>query len=112
MKDKLKDLSELVSNTLAIYSSENAGNDYNGITVQNRRKLLKENSGESSSPEFPEWMSRKERNLLEMPAATIQADIVVSKDGGNGTFKTIKEAIKKAPEKSSRRFIIYVKAGR
>ncbi|XP_076948218.1 putative pectinesterase/pectinesterase inhibitor 61 [Bidens hawaiensis] len=110
MKDKLKDLSELVSNTLAIYSSENAGDDYNGITVQNRRKLLKENSGESS-PEFPEWMSRKERNLMEMPAAAIQADIVVSKDG-NGTFKTIKEAIKKAPEKSSRRFIIYVKAGR
>ncbi|XP_076944954.1 putative pectinesterase/pectinesterase inhibitor 61 [Bidens hawaiensis] len=111
MKDKLKDLSELVSNTLAIYSSENAGNDYNGITVQNRRKLLKENSGEAS-PEFPEWMSWKERKLMEMPAATIQADIIVSKDGGNGTFKTIKEAIKKAPEKSSRRFIIYVKAGR
>ncbi|KAM0041800.1 putative pectinesterase [Helianthus debilis subsp. tardiflorus] len=100
MQEKLKDLSELVSNSLAIYSS--AG-DLDGVPVENRRRRL--------MGEFPEWMSKKERRLMEMPAAVIQADIVVSKDG-NGTCRTIKEAIKKAPEKSSRRFIIYVKAGR
>uniref|UniRef100_A0A251UN78 Pectinesterase n=2 Tax=Helianthus annuus TaxID=4232 RepID=A0A251UN78_HELAN len=100
MQEKLKDLSELVSNSLAIYSS--AG-DLDGVPVENRRRRL--------MGEFPEWMSKKERRLMQMPAAVIQADIVVSKDG-NGTCRTIKEAIKKAPEKSSRRFIIYVKAGR
>lgn len=109
MSDKLKDLSELVSNSLAIYSATNDdGGEYGGIPIQNRRRRL---MSEEISSEFPVWMSRKERRLMQMPAIGIQADIVVSKDG-NGTCKTIKEAIKMAPEKSKRRFIIYVKAGR
>ncbi|KAK1419412.1 hypothetical protein QVD17_28579 [Tagetes erecta] len=108
MKDKLKDLSEMVSNSLAIYSStsdSNSDSDSDDVGIQNRRRRLLNWS------KFPEWVSKKERNLMEMPVTAIQADIVVSKDG-NGTCKTIKEAIKKAPEKSGRRFIIYVKAGR
>lgn len=107
MKDKVKDLAEMVSNSLAIYSSSKSDtSEGDDIGVQDPRRRL------MSSPEmFPEWVSKKERNLMEMPAAAIQADVVVSKDG-NGTCKTIKEAIKMAPEKSSRRFIIYVKAGR
>ncbi|KAK9059631.1 hypothetical protein SSX86_020335 [Deinandra increscens subsp. villosa] len=105
MQDKLKDLSEMVSNSLAIYSSETDGDDDSGgVPVQNRRRLM--------TAGFPEWVGRRERKLLEMPAGEIQADIVVSKDGKNGACRTIKEAIKKAPQKSSRRFIIYVKAGR
>lgn len=60
---------------------------------------------------FPRWLGRRERRLLQMPVAEIQADLVVSKDG-NGTCKTITEAIKKAPEYSDRRTIIYVRAGR
>ncbi|KAL8223996.1 hypothetical protein R6Q57_019471 [Mikania cordata] len=104
MQEKVKDLSELVSNSLAIYSS--SASELGGTPVENRRRLMTE-----YSPEFPEWVGKKERNLMQMPAAAIQADIVVSKDG-NGTCNTIKEAIKRAPEKSSRRFIIYVKAGR
>ncbi|XP_071732610.1 probable pectinesterase/pectinesterase inhibitor 61 [Rutidosis leptorrhynchoides] len=111
MSDKLKDLSELVSNSLAIYSSvgDGDGEEYGGVPTQNRRRRL---MSEDSSGEFPGWMSRKDRRLMQTPAIGIQADIVVSKDGGNGTCKTIEEAIKKAPEKSKRRFIIYVKAGR
>lgn len=109
MKEKLKDLSELVSNSLAIYSSMSDGEDFGGIPIQNRRRRLM--SEDSSSREFPDWMSKKERRLIQMPAAAIQADVVVSKTG-NSTCKTIREAIKMAPEKSSRRFIIYVMAGR
>ena len=60
---------------------------------------------------FPTWLSRRDRKLLILPLSQIQADIVVSKDG-NGTVKTIAEAIKKVPEYSSRRIIIYVRAGR
>ncbi|KAI7734135.1 hypothetical protein M8C21_010346 [Ambrosia artemisiifolia] len=102
MQEKLKDLAELVSNSLAIYTSAKDESDGDPI-IQNKRRLM--------GNQFPEWMSKNERRLMEMPAAAIQADIVVSKDG-NATFKTIKEAIKKAPQKSGRRFIIYVKAGR
>ncbi|KFK26958.1 hypothetical protein AALP_AA8G315400 [Arabis alpina] len=103
--EAVKDLSEMVSNCLAIFS----GNvkDLSGVPVVNNRKLL--NTEETE--EFPKWLNRGDRELLGTPATTIQADITVSKDG-NGTFKTIAEAIKKAPEHSSRRFVIYVKSGR
>ncbi|KAF8114853.1 hypothetical protein N665_0033s0043 [Sinapis alba] len=101
----VKDLSEMVSNCLAIFS----GNvkDLNGVPVVNHRKLL----GEEETEEFPYWLKRGDRELLGTPATEIKADVTVSKDG-NGTFKTIAEAIKKAPEHSSRRFVIYVKAGK
>ncbi|CAA7051670.1 unnamed protein product [Microthlaspi erraticum] len=101
----VKDLSEMVSNCLAIFS----GNvkELTGVPVVNNRKLL----GTEETEEFPNWLKREDRELLGTPATAIQADITVSKDG-NGTVKTIAEAIKKAPEHSSRRFVIYVKSGR
>ncbi|KAL1206665.1 putative pectinesterase/pectinesterase inhibitor 61 [Cardamine amara subsp. amara] len=101
----VKDLSEMVSNCLAIFS----GNvkDLSGVPVVNNRKLL----GTEETEELPYWLKREDRELLGTPTSAIQADITVSKDG-TGTFKTIAEAIKKAPEHSSRRFVIYVKSGR
>ncbi|GER25180.1 plant invertase/pectin methylesterase inhibitor [Striga asiatica] len=104
MSDRLKDLSEIVSNSLSIYA---AGDDFSGVPIQNRRLL----SEERGRRDFPIWLSRQDRELLDSAPAAIGADIVVSKDGGNGTVKTISEAIKKAPEHSSRRFIIHVRAG-
>ncbi|KAK3005708.1 hypothetical protein RJ639_017296 [Escallonia herrerae] len=108
MLTRLKDLSELVSNCLAIYSASSGNEDFSGVPIQNRRRLM------DVSPErheFPKWLSRRERALLDMPVAAMQADIIVSKDG-NGTYKTISEAIKNAPEHSDRRTIIYIRAGR
>ena len=66
---------------------------------------------EDTSGNFPGWMSRRERRLLTLPVGALQADIVVSQNG-SGTVKTIAEAIKKAPQYSNRRTIIYVMAGR
>ncbi|KAI8030978.1 putative pectinesterase/pectinesterase inhibitor 61 [Camellia lanceoleosa] len=109
MDEKLKDLSELVSNCLAIYSAANGNDDFVGIPIQNRRRLME---SDDRRDELPEWLSGRERLLLELPVAAIQADMVVSKDGSNGAYKTIWEAIKKAPEKSNRRIIIYIRAGR
>ncbi|KAK4485352.1 hypothetical protein RD792_007991 [Penstemon davidsonii] len=106
MSDRLKDLSELVSNCLAIYADASGGEDFAGIPIQNRRRLL---SGENEH--FPAWLNRRDRMLLDIPPGAINADVIVSKDG-NGTCKTISEAIKKAPEYGHRRFIIYVRAGR
>ncbi|KAK8710550.1 hypothetical protein V6N13_145869 [Hibiscus sabdariffa] len=106
---KLKDLSELLSNCLSLFAAT-GGDDFGGVPVQNRRLLA--SGGESADEEkFPKWLGRKERQLLNTPVSAIQADIIVSKDG-NGTVKTISEAIKKAPEHSTRRVIIYVRAGR
>ncbi|KAJ7959343.1 Pectinesterase [Quillaja saponaria] len=114
MADRLKDLSELVSNCLAIFAATGS-DDFSGIPIQNRRRRLMgvhaDISDEKSGGQFPKWLSRKERKLLDLPVSTIHADVVVSKDG-NGTCKTISEAIKKAPEYSNRRFVIYVRAGR
>ncbi|CAE6075585.1 unnamed protein product [Arabidopsis arenosa] len=107
MTAAIKNLSELVSNCLAIFSASHDGDDFAGVPIQNRRLL----GVEEREEKFPRWMRPREREILEMPVSQIQADIIVSKDG-NGTCKTISEAIKKAPQNSTRRIIIYVKAGR
>ncbi|KAG6574241.1 putative pectinesterase/pectinesterase inhibitor 34, partial [Cucurbita argyrosperma subsp. sororia] len=110
MTDKLHNLSELVSNCLALFSGS-VRNDFSGVPIQNKRRLMNAAEKEDDSGNFPGWMSRRERRLLTLPVGALQADIVVSKDG-NGTVKTIAEAIKKAPEFSTRKTIIYVMAGR
>ncbi|KAL3365749.1 hypothetical protein AABB24_010743 [Solanum stoloniferum] len=111
MATNLKDLSQLVSNCLAIFAAVNGNDDFAGVPIHNRRRRLMGTVASAKNENFPKWLSRKDRKLLEAPVSTIQADMIVSKDG-NGTFKTIAEAIKKLPDYSSRRIIIYVKAGR
>ncbi|XP_043716661.1 probable pectinesterase/pectinesterase inhibitor 61 [Telopea speciosissima] len=116
MSAKLKDLSELVSNCLAIFAYSSDGEDFSGVPIQNRRRLMEtgfpmmEEENESGAG-FPAWLTKMDRRLLQMPPAAMRADIVVSKDG-TGNYKTITEAIQAAPEQSTRRIIIYLKAGR
>ncbi|XAR71633.1 Pectinesterase [Bertholletia excelsa] len=111
MGNRLKDLSEIVSNSLAIYAVSPGGyEDLAGIQIQNRRRRLMGSVEKTPAAGFPEWLSPRDRKLLDMPASAIQADIVVAKDG-SGTCTTIAEAIKKAPEHGTRRTIIYVRAG-
>nr|GMC68392.1 probable pectinesterase/pectinesterase inhibitor 34 [Ipomoea batatas] len=105
MSARLKNLSELVSNCLAIFAAAHGDDDFAGVPIQNRRRRL------LGHGDFPGWLSRKERRLLDLQPPAIQADIIVSQDG-NGTVKTIAEAIKKVPEHSTRRTIIYVRAGK
>lgn len=108
MGQSLKDLSELISNCLAIYAATNHVSDFSGVPIQNRRLLGSEPKSET---EFPKWISRSERELLAAPPTqSVQADIIVAQDG-SGTVKTITEAIKNAPQYSPRRIIIHVKAG-
>ncbi|KAL6541507.1 putative pectinesterase/pectinesterase inhibitor 34 [Orobanche gracilis] len=109
MSDRLKGLPELVSNCLAIYAAAARGGKFAGIPIQNRRRRLL--SSEKAHKQFPTWLSRRDRVLLDMPSSEINADIIVSKSG-NGKYKTIAEAIENAPENSTRRFIIHVRAGR
>ncbi|XP_075513297.1 putative pectinesterase/pectinesterase inhibitor 61 [Primulina tabacum] len=109
MSDRLQDLSELVSNSLAIYAANGRNDDFSDIPIQNRRRRLL--GSEENHGNFPAWLSRKDRMLLDMPVTAINADIIVSIDG-SGTCKTIAEAIKKVPEHTTRRTIVYVRAGK
>ncbi|KMZ60855.1 pectin methylesterase, family CE8 [Zostera marina] len=59
---------------------------------------------------FPEWMTRKDRRLLQSPLESMKIDLVVAKDG-TGDYKTISEAVAAAPNKSKTRFVIYIKKG-
>ncbi|KAL1352956.1 probable pectinesterase/pectinesterase inhibitor 61 [Arachis hypogaea] len=123
MVNNLKNLAEHVSNSLAIYSAGSGTGDFSGVPIQNKRRLMgtgeeenksnnsRDNDNNNNNTHFPRWLSKRDRRLLSLPVSAIQADIIVSKNG-DGTVKTIAEAIKKAPEKSSHRFIIYVKQGR
>ncbi|KAF5180549.1 Pectinesterase [Thalictrum thalictroides] len=113
MELQLSDLSELVSNALAIFSSSSDDEDFAGIPIQNRRrKLLDSSFPIADDSGFPAWVGSKERKLLETPISALQADIIVSKDGKNGTYKTITQAIKAAPQQSKQRTVIYIRAGR
>ncbi|KAJ8547409.1 hypothetical protein K7X08_010995 [Anisodus acutangulus] len=59
---------------------------------------------------FPKWIKRRDRGLLQAPINETKIDLVVAKDG-TGNFSTINEALSAAPNSSSTRFVIYIKAG-
>nr|QIR83176.1 pectin methylesterase 18 [Cunninghamia lanceolata] len=108
-------LSELVYNSLSMYKLSTLP----AKTVNNRR-LLTVNSNEDgdfyshysrvSKDGFPEWLSAGDRKLLQASSPASQANAVVAQDG-SGNYRTIAQAINAAPEKSSKRYIIYIKAG-
>ncbi|KAL8160559.1 hypothetical protein V2J09_002096 [Rumex salicifolius] len=120
MSAHLQNLTELVSNSLSIYATTYGGGnddvgDFSGAPTPNRRLLSSSYSHEhvAAGGDYPSWVSRRDRVLLEStPVADIKADVVVSKTGGSGTVKTIGEAIAMAPKLSQRRFVLYIKAGR
>lgn len=61
-----------------------------------------------SDGRFPEWMTAGDRRLLQ--SADVKADVTVAADGSEN-FRTISEAVEAAPAKSSRRYVIRIKAG-
>lgn len=63
---------------------------------------------ENGKNEWPNWLSAGDRRLLQAP--TVTPDVVVAADG-SGNYRTVSEAVAAAPEGSSRRYIIKIKAG-
>lgn len=57
---------------------------------------------------FPSWLSVGDRRLLQ--SSTVTPDVVVAADG-SGKYKTVSEAVAAAPTKSSKRYVIKIKAG-
>ncbi|KAK4780707.1 hypothetical protein SAY87_016813 [Trapa incisa] len=59
---------------------------------------------------FPSWVSGKERRLLQASTNETKFDLIVAKDG-TGNFTNITDALAAAPNSSTTRFVIYIKAG-
>ncbi|XP_031260587.1 probable pectinesterase/pectinesterase inhibitor 46 isoform X1 [Pistacia vera] len=99
----LKNSTELISNSLAIISW------IAKITksVQMRR-LMNNPEGENK----PSWLKSRDHRMLIESSDHLKraANVVVAKDGTGG-YKTISAALKAVPDKSKKRFIIYVKKG-
>ncbi|KAD3640415.1 hypothetical protein R6Q59_003218 [Mikania micrantha] len=100
----LQKSTELTSNSLAIIKGfSSVTNSYN------RRRLMSIAAG---SNDLPEWLSVKDRKLLQKTKspAGINADVVVAQDG-SGKYRKISDALKAVPVKIKKRFVIYVKKG-
>lgn len=68
-------------------------------------RLLEE---EQDATKWPEWLSEGDRRLLQ--ATTVTPNVTVAADG-SGDFRTVSEAVAAAPERSTMRYIIRIKAG-
>ncbi|KAG9454138.1 hypothetical protein H6P81_007042 [Aristolochia fimbriata] len=97
MKAEVENLMALASTSLAIASSLSPPNGEDDLL-------------EPLNGEYPSWVRSRDRKLLQSSAGAIKSDVVVAKDG-SGKYKTIQEAVDAAPEKSSSRYVIYVKKG-
>ncbi|XP_047968779.1 pectinesterase-like [Salvia hispanica] len=81
-------------------ADEMGGKDAKEVT-----KEVKRRRGE----EWPEWLSADDRKLLQ--EEEVEADVTVAKNGP-ADYRTVAEAVAEAPEGSSKRYVIRIKAGR
>ncbi|XP_016444374.1 putative pectinesterase/pectinesterase inhibitor 46 [Nicotiana tabacum] len=100
----LKNSTEYTSNSLALVTS--LEQSVSSLGAIGRRRLMEFSGGD----EYPSWLSSNDRKLLQKSAPKIKVNAVVAKDG-SGKYKSIKAALKAAPEKSKKRYVIYVKQG-
>ncbi|CAN1162448.1 Pectinesterase 3 [Linum perenne] len=80
--------------------------DIANAAVNNKNQKVEDDSSSSSS--WPKWMKAGDRRLLQ--ASTVTADVVVAADG-SGRYRKVSEAVAAAPKKSSKRYVIRIKAG-
>ncbi|ESQ53831.1 hypothetical protein EUTSA_v10024900mg [Eutrema salsugineum] len=66
------------------------------------------NTKDNESRRFPDWVRSNDRKLLETNG--VSYDVSVALDG-TGNFTNIMDAIKEAPDYSSKRYVIYIKKG-
>ncbi|KAL8149091.1 pectinesterase [Apium graveolens] len=99
IEESITDISRHVSNSLALVT-----------------KIKQAASRNEVFPEYgrvegghPSWISREDKAVVEA-TGEVNYDLVVAKDG-SGNFTTIGAAVAAAPDRSKKRFVIYVKAG-
>ncbi|XP_009614349.3 probable pectinesterase/pectinesterase inhibitor 46 [Nicotiana tomentosiformis] len=109
--NKLKNSGQHTSNSLSIVdimdqSIQDSADSIDRMGRIGRRRLM------NFDGDFPSWMASKDRKLLQSSKgkSLIKVDVVVAKDG-SGDFINISDALEAVPEKSNKRFVIYVKKG-
>ncbi|XP_058108752.1 pectinesterase-like [Magnolia sinica] len=100
----LKNVYHMCSNSLAmICNMTNTDIAIQGSGAPNRRlNEVEDDSG------FPSWLSAGDRRLLQ--SSSVTPNVVVAADG-SGDFRTVSAAVAAAPERSSTRYVIRIKAG-
>ncbi|XP_078159138.1 pectinesterase-like isoform X2 [Carex rostrata] len=109
IKGRLHHVSHLVSNSLAMVKK--IPPKQNGRQMREKKEPFEGYS--TIHREFPRWVRPSDRRLLQAPSTNSTAivpDLTVAKDG-SGNFTTISAAVAAVPNKSKKRFVIYIKAG-
>ncbi|KAJ6715017.1 PECTINESTERASE [Salix viminalis] len=101
-----KHVEKMCSNALAMIRNMTDTDIATELLRNTNRKLKEEKDGSESV--WPEWMSAADRRLLQ--SSSVTPNVVVAADG-SGDYKTVSEAVAAAPKKSSKRYIIRIKAG-
>ncbi|KAL8170771.1 hypothetical protein V2J09_022575 [Rumex salicifolius] len=101
IRGSLTQVTQLVSNVLTLYTQIHGVGDKSRVRIGEAR----------SSFEFPEWMEERDKELVGGTAREgMKVDAVVAMDG-SGQYRSIAEAVEKAPSYSRRRYVIHVKKG-
>ncbi|XP_057718438.1 pectinesterase-like [Arachis stenosperma] len=102
LQDKLFQISNHVSNSLAMLKK------VPGAKKPSKSEVFPEYG--KMKGHFPTWITNKDRKLLQASVNQTKFNLVVAQDG-TGNFKTIAEALAAAPNSSTTRFVIHIKAG-
>ncbi|XP_047960257.1 pectinesterase-like [Salvia hispanica] len=95
---------QLCSNSLAMLTNMTKKDAEEERKLNGGRKL----TAAAADGGWPEWMSAGDRRLLQ--SSSVTPNVVVAADG-SGDYKTVAAAVAAAPEKSSKRYVIRIKAG-
>lgn len=98
MQNAMKNSTEFTSNSLAIATKILSLLQKFNIPIH--RRLL--------GADFPNWVSAKDRKLLQ--EGNPKPNVIVDKKG-TGDYTTISAALTSVPKKNTKRYVIYVKEG-
>ncbi|PWA44520.1 pectinesterase inhibitor domain, Pectin lyase fold/virulence factor [Artemisia annua] len=94
---------KMCSNSLAMIKNMTDTDMANEVQIKGRKLVDEEND-----VKWPEWLSTRDRKLLQ--SGTVTPDVVVAADG-SGDFTTVSAAVAAAPNRSTTRFVISIAAG-
>ncbi|CAI9767104.1 unnamed protein product [Fraxinus pennsylvanica] len=96
---------KMCSNILAMIKNMTDTDIANEMKLSGRKLIEDDDIGTNG---WPKWLSAGDRRLLQ--SSSVTPDVVVAADG-SGNYRTVSAAVNAAPEKSSRRYVIRIKAG-